>query len=329
MAGNGQTGRDGGRQVAAQPMSAVVTGASSGLGLVAANALAAAGHHTVLACRDVNRGKEAAKQIRDRTPDASLEVLEMDLATLASVQAAAQKLRAGSDRPPLRAVICNAGVQVVEGIERSADGYELTFATNHLGHYLLVRLLLEQIVEPGRIVVVSSGTHYGPPKSAGFPAPRWEDPHALADPRLSALDDSGKSGRIRYATSKLANIYFTHELARRLGTRDITVNAFDPGLMPQTGLHRNYPATVQRLYSVLAPLIVRAFPGARSVADSGATLAWLATDPSVAGVTGRYFVDRKARKSSPESYDQARAAKLWDDSARFVEHAKINVPNGS
>src|SRR6185437_1086111 len=142
----------------------------------------------------------------------------------------------------------NAGVQVVDGVRRSADGYELTFATNHLGHFLLVQLVLEHMAEPGRIVFVSSGTHYGLPRSIGFPGPRWQDPEVLADADAAAGDPSPRAGRVRYSTSKLANIYCVYELARRLAGRNVTVNAFDPGLMPQTGLDRDYPPRVQRLY---------------------------------------------------------------------------------
>jgi light-dependent protochlorophyllide reductase len=305
-------------QEAAMSTSVVVTGASSGLGLVAATRLAESGHHVVLACRDTARGEAAAREIRRHAPDAGLDVLEMDLASLASVRAAARKLTGTGDRPPLHGLICNAGIQVVSGVMRSGDGYELTFATNHLGHFLLTELLIDHIAAPGRVVVVSSGTHYGPPRSGPFPAPRWQDPRALADPDASTLDDSPRSGRIRYSTSKLANLYMTYELARRVGDRGITANAFDPGLMPETRLHRDYPAGVQRLYDRIAPLAARVIPGARLMADSGADLAWLATDPAVAEVTGGYFAGRRRRRSSAVSYDQARAAELWKVSAELV-----------
>ncbi|GAA2777564.1 SDR family NAD(P)-dependent oxidoreductase [Saccharopolyspora taberi] len=292
----------------------VITGASSGLGLATAAGLAAAGRDVILACRSVSRGEAAAAEIRSRTPDARLEVLELDLADLASVRAAAEPLAA---RRP-QALLCNAGLQVVDGVRRSPDGHELTFATNHLGHYLLVRRLLDHLAQPARIVLVSSGTHLGPRRSMGFPAPRWENPRLLADPDRSSLDDSARSGRIRYSTSKLANIYTTYELNRRLRGRRITVNAFDPGLMPQTGLARDYPAFVRRGYERLAPLLVRAVPGVRSVARSAADLVWLLDDPEPGEVSGLYFVGRRPRKSSAESYDRGRAAELWDVSAELA-----------
>jgi protochlorophyllide reductase len=310
-------------------MSVIVTGASSGLGMVAAGELARAGHHVILGCRSVQRGRAAAATILTATPGASVETVELDLASLASVRAAARDLVAGSaHRPPLRAVVCNAGIQVVDGVQRSADGYELTFATNHLGHFLLVQLLLEQVAEPARVVFVSSGTHFGPPRSIGFPAPHWADPEVLADADAAALDASPRAGRVRYATSKLANIYCTYELARRLTGRDVTANAFDPGLMPETRLDRDYPPRVQRLYDRLTPLLVRLVPGARPVARSGADLAWLATAPELAVVTGAYFVGRRRRRTSGESYDRGRAAALWTASERLVQ-ATDELPHHS
>ncbi|TDQ51509.1 SDR family NAD(P)-dependent oxidoreductase [Actinorugispora endophytica] len=244
--------------------SVVITGASSGLGLHVAVELARADWHVVLGCRAPERGAAAAALIRERSPAASLEVLEMDLASLDSVRAAASALATGG-RPPLHALVSNAGVQVANGVRRSADGHELTFATNHLGHFLLIRLLLDHVAEPGRVVLVSSGTHMGPRHSFGFPAPVWADPALLADPDHSPMDATGRGGRQRYATSKLANLYTTYELARRLGERRITANAFDPGLMPLTGLSRDYPTRIRRVYEALgafSPLILT-FPGSR------------------------------------------------------------------
>jgi protochlorophyllide reductase len=298
--------------------SVVVTGASSGLGLATSAKLAAMGYHVVLACRSVARGEAAAKKIQSSTPGASLEVLNLDLASLASVRSAASTLAAGGSRPPLHCLICNAGIHIVNGVQRSPDGYELTFATNHLGHFLLITLLLDRLAEPGRIVLVSSEVHQGPRKSTGFPAPRWDNPHVLADPDWQAMDTSAKAGRIRYATSKLANIYTTYELARRLGSRQITVNAFDPGLMPETRLDRDYPPFIQWIYGLLTPLLVRMLPGTRSVAQSGADLAWWATSFDVAGVSGIYCSGRRQRRSSNESYDQSRATELWEISEELV-----------
>lgn len=298
--------------------SVVVTGASSGLGQATAGELAAAGYHVILACRSHDRGQTAAEAIRASTPGASLEVLALDLASMASVRTSAETLRTEAPRPPLHGLVCNAGIQVIDGTRRSADNYELTFATNHLGHFLLTTLLLPHLQPPGRIVVVSSGTHYGGVRSFGFPAPAWRDPRVLADAAAAELDLSPRAGRVRYATSKLANLYFAYELARRLDGTGITCNAFDPGLMPETGLSRDYPPRIQRLYTRLTPILTTLLPGARTVAAAASALRHLLTAPELDGVTGAYFAGRKQRRSSTESHDHTRAAELWQASLELT-----------
>lgn len=298
--------------------SVVVTGASSGLGQATAGELAAAGYHVIMACRSHDRGEAAAAAIRDASPGASLEVLALDLASLASVRTSAETLRTEAPRPPLHALVCNAGIQVIVGTRRSANDYELTFATNHLGHFLLTNLLLPALEPGGRILVVSSGTHFGGVRALGFPSPAWTDPRLQADAAAAELDPSPRAGRVRYANSKLANLYFTYELARRLDGTGITCNAFDPGLMPETGLSRDYPPRVQRLYTRLAPILTTLVPGARTVAAAANALRRLVTDPELDSVTGAYFAGYKRRRSSKESYDETRAADLWQASLELT-----------
>lgn len=293
----------------------VVTGASSGLGLAASTKLSAAGYRVVLGCRDHDRGANAVGAIRTKVPDADLEVLEIDLASLASVRAAAERLAGAGTRP--YALVCNAGVQIVNGVRTSVDGYELTFAVNHLGHFLLTDLLADRISDRGRILIVSSGTHYGPLRAFGFPGPRWVPPRLLADP--ASMAGSAREGRIRYSTSKLANLYATYDLAGRLSARKITVNAFDPGVMPETGLARDWPPALRRLYGALAPALMRWIPGVRTTDEAADALAWLVTAPELAGVTGAYFAGRRRQLSSKESYDQARAAELSAVSRELIE----------
>src|SRR6478736_270684 len=175
---------------------AIITGASSGLGYECARALLHTDRswHVVLAVRDLERG---------------------------------------------RAVVCNAGVQVVSGERRSADGFELTFAVNHLGHFALVCGLLEQLAHPARIVVVSSDTH-DPARRTAMPTPRYTSADELAMASSEPGEPPQTAGRRRYTTSKLCNLLFAYELDRRLD-HGVTVNAFDPGLMPGSGLARDYP----------------------------------------------------------------------------------------
>jgi protochlorophyllide reductase len=296
----------------------VITGATNGLGLRTATRLAGAGWHVVLGHRDESRGAAAAQRIRRQAPRASVELLKIDLADLRSVADATERLRRSDQRPPLHALLGNAGVQVVDGVRRSADGYELTFATNHLGHHLLVTSLVDDLADGGRVVLVSSGTHWTE-KSMGFPAPRWTSPRELADARNA--DPSPTAGRSRYAASKLANLYFVYELARRLDGRPITVNAYDPGLLPDTSLSRNYPPVVRTAYRAAAPLIAALVPGARSSRSAAKHLAGLVADARFDGTTGAYLEASKIARSSPESYDVDRARELWQESERMISAA--------
>jgi NAD(P)-dependent dehydrogenase (short-subunit alcohol dehydrogenase family) len=297
----------------------VITGATSGLGLHTATRLAGDGWHVVLGHRDAGRGRAAAQRIRGRAPRASIELLDIDLADLRSVARAAEQLRRPGQRPPLAAIVGNGAIQIIDGVRRSADDYELTFATNHLGHHLLVTSLLDDLPADGRIILVSSGTHW-PVKSMGFPPPHWTTPRDLAGAREA--DPAPAAGRSRYATSKLANIYFVHELSRRLAGRGITVNAYDPGLMPDTGLSRDYPPMARAAYRAAAPLISAFVPGARSSRAAAKYLAALVEDDRWATTTGAYLEGPKTGESSPESHDPAREQQLWTESEEMISEAR-------
>ncbi|MFE6925208.1 SDR family NAD(P)-dependent oxidoreductase [Nocardia sp. NPDC057663] len=295
----------------------LITGSSSGLGLATAKVLAGNGIPTILACRDASRAAAAKQQISAVAPQAEVEIVIVDLASIDSVHQAATEMAARELTPS--AIICNAGLQIVDGVESSTDGYEMTFATNHLGHFQLVGELLDALEPGARVVVVSSDVHQGPGKSGGFPAPEWAAPGILADAERQRRRPSSRDGRVRYATSKLANVYFAYELARRVEQRGITVNAFDPGLMPETQLSRNYPTVMRRGFQLMAPLIRLMVPVARPLAQSADDLAWLATAPELAECTGSYFTGRNKVPSAPESYDADRARELWTASELLVQ----------
>ncbi|OBB09492.1 alanine-phosphoribitol ligase [Mycolicibacterium setense] len=293
---------------------AIITGANTGLGFECARALLASdpGWHVVLAVRDPERGADAAARLDcpGRTT-----VGEVDLASLRSVRDFADRLPQ-LEVPPLTALVCNAGLQVVSGTATTADGYEITFGVNHLGHFALVQHLLGALTAPARIVVVSSGTH-DPDKFTGMPAPQYNSAEDLL--RLPAAGLTGEEGRRRYTTSKLCNMLFSYELDRRLGhgVGGITVNAFDPGLMPGSGLARDY-GSVQRLAWRLLMPALRILPNVNSPRRSGANLAALVADPALEGVTGEYFEGTRRIRSSRDSYDAALAADLWQVSERLV-----------
>lgn len=297
---------------ATQDKTAIITGASAGLGLECAKALLASDPtwHVVFAVRDVTRGAHAVQQAGH--PSRST-VIEMDLASLASVHAFADDFR-GRGLPPLHAIVCNAGLQVVSGTKRTAEGVEMTFGVNHLGHFAMVGDLIPDLARPARIVIVASGTH-DPAKTTGMPSPHYVSAAELAHPPV----DEPVDGRRRYTTSKLCNVLYAYELDRRLGSGGdgVTVNAFDPGLMPGSGLARDYSAMGRWTWRYVFPLL-RVLPNVNSTRTSGARLAALVCDPKFSDVTGTYFEGERPIRSSADSYDRQKALDLWQTSERLL-----------
>jgi NAD(P)-dependent dehydrogenase (short-subunit alcohol dehydrogenase family) len=310
----------------------VITGGNTGLGFACANAILESPHgapwHVVLACRDEGRAQAAVDQLTSGAGVAGqVEAMSLDLASLASVRAFAAELTkrlSTGTTPPLHAVVCNAGVNSGTRPTATADGFESTFGVNHLGHFLLINELLPALQSPARVVVVASGVH-DPAQKSGVPAPAWNDPAGLARGQLgpaAASDNSLVSGQRRYSTSKLANVYFTYALARRLPP-GVTANAFDPGLMPGTGLMREAPApfrfVANRILPHAIPLLRRVYsPNVHTVQESGDALARLVTDPEQDATTGRYFEGRRQIRSSDESYNDERAEELWTASVALT-----------
>ena len=307
---------------------AIVTGANSGLGFECARALAETHEwHVIVACRSAEKGREAVKRLFAQARHKDVEAMTLDLASLESVRSFARDY--GAERPPLRALVCNAATQIVTGRTYTEDGFETTFAVNHLGHFLLVNLMLAQMAPPARIVVVSSGTH-DPAQTTGMPSPVYKSARLLARPDEDPkpLDDErGTAGRRAYTTSKLCNVLFTYELERRLraekdlGTngRAITVNAFDPGLMPGTGLARDYSKLARFAWRFVLPALRPFVPNVNSVARSGESLANMVTEPRFERISGKYFQGAREVPSSKDSYDPAMASELWDSSAAMVK----------
>ncbi len=293
---------------------AVITGANAGLGLQCARALLDVNPswHVVLGVRDAARGAAAVQHLRH--PD-RCTVINLDLASLESVRGFSRRVVA-AELPPLHAIVCNAGVQVVSGVQQTLDGFEMTFGVNHLGHFALVQGLRGQLVAPARILVVSSGTH-DPAKRTGMPHPAYTSAAELA--RVPAAITEPGAARRRYTTSKLCNVLFAYELDRRLGhgAQGITVNAFDPGMMPGSGLARDYPPLQRLAWRFLLPAL-RVLPGVRSTRTSGRHLAALVADARFEGVTGRYFDGLKPVQSSGDSYDRDKASDLWAVSQRLA-----------
>jgi protochlorophyllide reductase len=293
-------------------MRIVMTGGTSGIGLNAARAFIA--QKDIQLTIGARRPNAAA---RDLCTYAMLEPL--DLADLGNVRRFASRV---VTRPPVDVLIGNAGVQCVRPAV-SAQGIELTFAANHLAHYLLIRLLLPALAPNARIILTSSGTH-DPAMKTGMPAPRHADANLLAYPDRDPDHDvnAGTAGRRAYSTSKLCNLMTIRELARRMPDRpDLTMLAFDPGFCPGTGLASDYGPVVSAIFRHVLPLIVRG-AGTSDPVTSGRALAALATDTVYAGGRGTYWSMHHRqpidREPSTLARDDAACAKLWDDSAALV-----------
>jgi NAD(P)-dependent dehydrogenase (short-subunit alcohol dehydrogenase family) len=270
----------------------VVTGATSGIGLITAGALATRGARVFLGCRSVDKGEGAAAALRASAPGRSLalDLFPADVADLASVHAAAEAFL--SRGLPLHGLIDNAGVGGAHGL--SPDGFELTFATNHLGPYLLTRLLEPALRagRPARVVVVSSEAHRNV-RSIDFEALRGTT--------------RSRTGLPEYAVSKLCNVLFARELGRRWAGRGITTYALHPGVVA-TGIWRRVPGPLRWL---ITRFMIPPEEGAR-------TTITCATSPELGAASGRYYRREREEAPSAVAQDDALAARLWEESARMV-----------
>jgi len=306
----------------------LVTGGNSGLGFECARRLAREGWHVLIASRNRDVSADAVRRITAESGNDAASEMALDLGSLASVRRFVEEL-AGRN-VALRALVCNAGIQVTHGPRHSPEGFELTFAVNHLGHFLLTNLLLARLAAnaPARIVIVASGVH-DPKRWTGMPKPSITDVATLA-----ATGGPGKdafNGRLAYVNSKLCNLWFAYELERRIAAaglssdgRRLTVNSFEPGLVPGSGLARDYPPALRfawyRILPGLARLLTPIVPGINPASKAGPALARLVVDPALAGISGKYFPSHtrwRAAPSSDASYDVARARALWEESVRM------------
>jgi WW domain-containing oxidoreductase len=190
----------------------------------------------------------------------------------------------------LDAIICNAAIMALPRLQQY-HGYEAQFFVNHVGHFLLVMGLLPQLADQGRVVIVSSHAHYRAPRQG------------IQFDNLSG--EKGYGPWTAYGQSKLANLLFARELARRLPKPGQTANALHPGVI-RTQLGRHMPAVARLAMGVAGPLLLK------DIAQGAATQCYLAAHPAAAGVTGKYFADCKETESSAKGRDQQLAARLWE-----------------
>jgi NAD(P)-dependent dehydrogenase (short-subunit alcohol dehydrogenase family) len=270
----------------------LITGATSGIGRETAFGLAAMGAKVVILARNDEKAREVVKEIKDRTGNGETEFIRCDLASLDSVRKAAEEFRSKFRR--LDVLIDNAGM--VLGKRRiTVDGFEYTFQVNHLAHFLLTNLLLDLLKgsAPSRVIVVGSAAH----SSAHL-----DFTDLMLEKKYSAFR--------AYGRSKLANLVFSFELARRLEGTGVTANCLHPGVV-RTNFGHQTGGGAMVLYPLLSPFMISARKGAL-------TSIYLASSPDVADVTGKYFSRRRVRRSSRDSTDLEIGRRLWDVSAKLT-----------
>lgn len=270
----------------------IVTGANTGIGKVTAKELARRGARVVLACRSKSKTEPVIEEIKQETGNQQVDFVALDLSDLKSVRACAEQLLA--KEPKIHGLINNAGLVAKRGA-KTVDGYQMTFGTNHLGHYLLTRLLLDRMKQTGeaRIVNVASHSHY-----------RAKDIDWAAVTRANQTI----VGMKEYEVSKLANVLFTKELARRLEGSKVTAYAVHPGTVA-TDVWRRVPPPFRWIMKkwMITP-------------EEGATSTLVcATDPDLAAQTGRYYtVGGKEKRPNKVADDTQLASALWTKSAEWT-----------
>jgi len=271
----------------------LVTGATDGIGLETARQLAQMGAAVIVVGRNPDKSATTVAKLRQQTGNVQLEAMRADLSSQKDIRALVEQFRGKYGR--LDVLINNAAV-VRMSRQESVDGIEMTFAVNHLNYFLLTNLLLDTLMTsaPSRIVNVSSALH--------------------ARAKIAFDDLQFKRAYnpfTAYKHSKLANVMFTYELARRLEAKQVTVNTLHPG-----GVRTNLLASNGWFFRWVAQPIFDLH--AISAAEGAQTSVYLASSPEVEGVTGKYFVRCKACPSSPESYDEAAQKRLWKTSEEMT-----------
>jgi retinol dehydrogenase 12 len=272
----------------------LVTGATDGIGKVTARELAAAGADVIVVGRSQSKTEQVVAEIKQQTGNNNVEFMLADLSSMQQVRDLAAAFKRDHDR--LDVLVNNAGAIFMSRRE-SVDGLEMTFALNHVGYFLLTNLLIDVLKAsaPARIVSVSSSAHYRG--------------HVNFDDLQHAQHFSGFQV---YSDSKLMNVLFTYELARRLEGTGVTANTLHPGVVATNFMANNW--------GILGKLSRRLLDLGSISAEKGAqTSIYLATSPEVEGVTGEYFDKKKSVKSAKESYDQDVQRRLWETSIAITQ----------
>lgn len=278
----------------------IVTGANTGLGLETAKNLAQRGGKIYLACRNDQKGLKAVEIVQNSSGNQNVKFLKLNLASFKSVREFCKSFCESEDR--LDILINNAGLLSSGGV--SEDGFELSMATHHLGHFLLTNLLLKMLEksDQGRIVVVTSRFHDGRGKIE------------RNDQTFTHFPGTYQA----YANSKLANLLFTREMARKMKNTKVTINACCPGQV-LTDAYRNY--------SIIYRLLLRIYNIGRmqSVEKGASSLVMLAVDPDLKNVLGKYFASCVETKPSKEAEDDVTSTWLWNESVKLTDFYPANT----
>ncbi|XP_024969927.1 short-chain dehydrogenase TIC 32, chloroplastic-like [Cynara cardunculus var. scolymus] len=284
-------------------LTAIVTGASSGIGTETARVLALRGVHVVMAIRNMSAGREAREAILKQNPTAKVDAMELDLSSIASINNFASDFK--SSGLPLNVLINNAGILATPYI-LSKDKIELQFATNHVGHFHLTNLLLETMKKSacesskeGRIVNVSSRRH------------QFSYHEGIRFDKIN--NQSGYNGLSAYGQSKLANVLHSNELTRRLKEdgAEITANSVHPGAIA-TNIFRHH-SFFSGLANIFGKYVLK------NVHQGAATTCYVALHPQIEGISGKYFVDSNLTEPSSQANDPQLGHKLWDFTAHLIK----------
>jgi NAD(P)-dependent dehydrogenase (short-subunit alcohol dehydrogenase family) len=272
----------------------LVTGATNGIGKAAALELARMGARVIVVGRNRAKTEATVHEIKAHSQNQLVDMLLADLSSMTEVRRLANEFNCKYER--LDVLVNNAG-GVFSSRQETVDGYELTFALNHLAPFLLTNLLLDtiKVSAAARIINVASVVH-----TRG--RINFDD--------LQSKRSYGLGGFAAYAASKLANVLFTYELARRLEGTGVTVNALAPGNVA-SGFGHNNQGVMDLVFRVIHRF-------AKTPEQGAETIIYLASSPAVEGVSGKYFDECQAVSSSPASYDEVIARRLWNESARLV-----------
>jgi len=291
-----------------------VTGANSGLGYAVARQFLSEGDHVILACRDSQKAEKARNTLIGQTGKETVGISILDLASLNQVCQSVKDISTSVD-----ILVCNAGVSNTSGIRYTSDGFEESFGVNHLGHFLLTNLMLKKFDNTLKYILVVSSNLHNPTTGADmFPAPAFSSIEDLAHPDKTDAQPAEKKGRLAYVNSKLCNVLFTYkldELLKESGRKDISINAFNPGFMPQTNLGRDTSPGMRFMLKHIMPHMKLIIKEIRTAEQSATDLFKLVKEIQV---SGKYFDGLNEIASSPLSYDRELSSRLWDASIQWT-----------